>query len=100
MYYLYILVSESSGKYYVGITDDPGRRLIEYNTSERNTYTPKYRPWKIAAIFECGAFLGEARKFENFKKKQKSKTLLEKMISNKPLSGMLTQLVKVPHLRD
>ncbi|MGB4204000.1 MAG: GIY-YIG nuclease family protein, partial [Bacteroidales bacterium] len=86
--------------YYVGVTDDFYRRLQEHNTSERNTFTSKYRPWKIAAVFQCADSLSEARKIENFIKKQKSRKLIEKMINDEPLYGILTKLVRVPYRRD
>jgi putative endonuclease len=99
MYYLYILVSEASGKYYIGVTEDFNRRIVEHNTTDRNTYTSKNRPWKIAVVFECGSNFGEARRIENFIKRQKSKILLEKMINDELLTGSLAHLVRVPHER-
>ena len=53
MWYIYILYSEGFDKYYVGYTKDYRRRLSEHNESMRNTYTSKYRPWEIKAVFEC-----------------------------------------------
>ena len=100
MFYIYILYSESFDKYYVGHTDDYLRRLNEHNHSERDTYTSKYRPWEMAAVFECGNSRGEAQKNERFIKKQKSQKLLEKMVEDKPLTGVLAQLVRVPYVRD
>ncbi|WP_082911433.1 GIY-YIG nuclease family protein [Pedobacter psychrophilus] len=47
MFYLYILYSISSNKYYLGYSEDPERRLLEHNNSERVTYTSKHRPWII-----------------------------------------------------
>ncbi len=78
MYYLYILYSEKSDKYYVGITAQPHQRLIEHNTSERITYTSKHRPWAMVALFECAKNLGEAMKIERFIKKKKNRKLIEK----------------------
>ena len=100
MYYLYILHSISSDKYYVGITNRPKERLIEHNTTDRNTFTSKYRPWEIAALFECGETLGEARKIENYIKKMKSKVFIENLINMDSFDGPLAQLVRVPKLRD
>ena len=100
MYYLYILYSEIFDKYYVGVTNRPEERLTEHNTSDRNTFTAKYRPWVIAALFECGETLGEARKIEHFIKKMKSKVFIETLINSDELHGTLAQLVRVPKLRD
>jgi len=53
MYYIYILYSPNYDKYYVGYSNDPYRRVLEHNTKPFNTYTSKYRPWTLAAVFEC-----------------------------------------------
>ena len=101
MYYLYILYSNSSDKFYVGQSSDPWRRLEEHNTSPLNTFSSKHRPWVIKSIFGPFENRSEAMNLEKFIKKQKSKSLLEKLIDPefKP-SGKLAQLVRVPHVRD
>ena len=100
MYYLYILRSVETGKYYVGHTDQPERRLSEHNNADHNTFTSKYRPWEMAALFECALTRAEAMKIEQFVKKQKSRALIEKLIQGEALTGILAQLVRVPHVRD
>ncbi|NOU45967.1 MAG: GIY-YIG nuclease family protein [Bacteroidales bacterium] len=100
MYYLYILYSESFDKYYVGVTDNPDRRLWEHNNLPRNTFTSRYRPWIFVALFECARTQGEARKIESFIKKQKSRKLIQKIVDQEPLTGILAQLVRVPFVRD
>jgi len=101
-YYIYILFSKENDKYYVGYTNNFKQRLIQHNTQEFfNTYTSKYRPWALAAVFECGPSEKDAIKLERFIKKQKSRKLIEKLID--PLfipEGSLAQLVRVPHVRD
>ena len=47
MWYVYVLYSESSGKSYVGFTNDVERRLYEHNVSESRGFTLRYRPWKL-----------------------------------------------------
>jgi len=96
MFYIYILYSESSDLYYVGHTDDYNRRFSEHNSSDRNTYSANHRPWKLAAVFECGNNRGDAMKIETFIKNQKSRMLIEKLISGKPLIGKLALLRKLP----
>ena len=102
MYYLYILFSESCNIYYVGYTSNYKQRLLQHNNQEYfNTFTAKYRPWKIAALFICGADEKLAINTERFIKKQKSRKLIEQLVN--PLfipSGKLTQLVRVPDVRD
>ncbi len=45
-YFLYILESLKSGKYYIGISSNPYIRLEYHNTIEKG-FTSRYRPWKI-----------------------------------------------------
>jgi len=47
MVYVYVLQSEQAPeRYYIGITDDPMRRLEEHN-SGKSVHTNKFKPWKI-----------------------------------------------------
>ena len=100
MFYLYILYAASSDKYYVGYSNDYQRRLVEHNHSDSNTFTSRYRPWTIKAVFSCGAIVADAIRIERFIKKQKSRKLIETIIEGKQLTGILAQLVRVPHVRD
>ncbi len=96
MFYIYILYSPSSDKYYVGYSNDYQRRLIEHNTTERITYTSKHRPWFLKAAFECLSE-SEAMKIEKFIKKQKSRKFIETICNPcSKLMGQLAQLVRVP----
>jgi putative endonuclease len=101
MYFLYIIYSESADLYYVGYTNDPQRRLIEHNTKPFNTFTSKHRPWVMKAVFECGESASEAINIERFIKKQKSRKLVELICSENFIpDGRLSQLVRVPYIRD
>ena len=101
MFYIYILQSQKSSHFYCGYSDDPWRRVIEHNTKPFNTYTSKYRPWSLAAVFECGEEESDAIRIERFIKKQKSRKLIEKLIERSFIpTGVLAQLVRVPHVRD
>ena len=100
MYYLYILYSSSADKFYVGYTNDYLRRLSEHNSSDRLTFTSKHRPWVLAAAFACGELESEAMKVERFVKKKKSRKLIERIINEETLDGILAHLVRVPHVRD
>ncbi|MDD2963362.1 MAG: GIY-YIG nuclease family protein [Bacteroidales bacterium] len=99
-YYIYILFSESSGRYYIGHSDDPWRRLEEHNSNDHTTYTSKHRPWILAGVFECGDDRGQAMVIERFIKKQRSKAFIEKLLEGQFFDGILAQLVRVPKLRD
>jgi putative endonuclease len=96
MYFIYILYSQSSDKYYVGYSSDPQRRLLEHNTKPFNTYTSKSRPWVLKAVFNCGDEKAVAMKFETYIKKQKSKLFILKLISDRELPPTLAKLVRVP----
>ena len=100
-YFIYILFSQKSGKYYVGHSNDPFRRVNEHNTKPFNTYTSKNRPWSLVAVFFCPGEKSTAMKMEMFIKMQKSKQFIEKIINpDYTFVGALAQLVRVPHKRD
>lgn len=99
MYYIYLLYSTDFDKYYIGYTSDIYKRLNDHNTQEYfNTFTSKYRPWKLAAAFEAGKSEAEAIRIERFIKKQKSRKLLVQLSDPEFIpTGKLAQLVRVPH---
>jgi putative endonuclease len=68
-YFLYILWSESAGKFYIGITEDPHARLIQHNSGV-SKWTAKYRPWRLVHVEEFPTSTG-AREREILLKKQK-----------------------------
>jgi putative endonuclease len=83
MFYVYILYSERTDRYYVGHTNDPQRRLIEHNTTNDNKFTTKFRPWEMLLSFEVSESRGEALKMERFIKKQKSRLFIKRLIESK-----------------
>ncbi len=99
IHYLYILYSEKYDKFYIGETNEYKRRLKEHNNSYRSNYSSKYRPWTLVALFEIEN-RSIARGVESFIKNQKSKDFIKKIVSSDILSGKLSQLVRVPILRD
>ena len=101
MFYLYIIFSDSANKFYVGYSADPWRRLIEHNTKPITTFTSKYRPWMLKAVFQCGTTEAEAMRIEKFIKNQKSRKLLEQLCDPSFIpTEFLAQLVRVPDVRD
>ena len=101
MYYIYILYSTKSDKYYVGYSGNPFQRLQEHNTGFHTTYTSKHRPWVLKAIFKCGEDVGEVIRMERFIKSQRSRKFLERLCDPEFLpEGKLSQLARVPHMRD
>ncbi|MBA4172746.1 MAG: excinuclease ABC subunit C [Hyphomicrobium sp.] len=68
MNYVYLLQSQiDSNRYYVGISNDPTRRLDEHNGG-KSIHTNKFRPWKI--IVQVG--FADATKASAFKRYLKS----------------------------
>ena len=101
MYYLYILYSAEADKYYVGHSSDPWQRLEQHLSNSGEKYTGSYRDWKLVAVFEISSSKGDADKIEKFIKRQKSRALIDKILSSGFVgTGMLAQLVRVPHVRD
>jgi putative endonuclease len=62
MFFLYILQSTKTGRYYIGSTGDLQARLAEHN-SDKSRYTRNRGPWKMV-YSESFATLGLARRRE------------------------------------
>jgi putative endonuclease len=94
MFYIYILYSQKSDKYYIGLTTDVNRRLEEHNHPPINKkYTAKHLPWKLKFFFECSDSRGIGLKVERFIKNQKSRNFLEKLIVHKDDPDYFSDLV-------
>lgn len=78
-FYVYILYSATSDKYYVGSTDDLTIRLNQHNTG-RNISTKHGIPWVIKYT-EMFSSRGESLNRENEIKKKKSRKYIEWLIS-------------------
>ena len=66
-YHVYVL-RNPKGRYYVGLSEDPRRRLQEHNAG-LSQWTKGHRPREI--VWQNGPLpLGEARKLENKLKRQ------------------------------
>ena len=75
---VYILHSEKDKKFYVGSTNDLARRLEEHFRGSEKA-TKNRRPLKLAYNKEFNTLL-EARRWERYIKKQKSRLFIEKLI--------------------
>ncbi|MCK4661688.1 MAG: GIY-YIG nuclease family protein [Bacteroidales bacterium] len=100
MFYIYILYSKKSDKYYVGYTDNVQRRLKEHNNPQKIKYTSKHLPWELISSFKVGNNKGIAMKIEKFIKKQKSKKFIQIVVSSPYSIDKIAQLVRVPRTRD
>lgn len=74
--------------------------MDEHNNSLHVTFTSKLRPWLLKATYLCGEDESSAVKIERFIKQQKSRKLIERLVKGGEFTGILAQLVRVPHERD
>ncbi|MCF7848492.1 MAG: GIY-YIG nuclease family protein [Kiritimatiellales bacterium] len=77
--YVYILQSETSGRYYIGSTNSPDRRLTQHNNGSVKA-TRNQGPWKRVALIEFKD-LSMACKAEYHLKRQKNRRATEHAIS-------------------
>lgn len=78
MFFMYILQSELTRKYYIGSTNDLSKRLVQHNAG-RTPSTKNYRPWKLlySEPFET---LSEARRRERQVKAWKNPSYMIKTL--------------------
>ena len=94
MFYIYILYSYRSDKYYIGLTSDVNRRLEEHNNpSVYSKYSAKYIPWELKVSFECSDSRGDGLIIERFIKNQKSRIFVEKLIAEKDNPAYFEDLI-------
>ena len=91
MFYIYIIYSESADKYYTGHTDDPERRLFEHNNLDVDSFTSKFRPWKIVFKYPISESRSQAIIIERSLKNRKSKIVLKKLIEKQKDTVFLIQ---------
>ena len=80
MFYIYILYSTSSDKYYIGYTEDINKRLFMHNNPINNKYTSKHLPWILKKSFEVGYSKNIALRMERKIKNMKSRKFIEKLL--------------------
>jgi len=69
-YFLYVLWSDMGRRFYIGISEDPSKRLLQHNEGLRG-WTARYRPWALVHSEKYPNY-GAARKREIELKKQKT----------------------------
>ena len=75
MYYVYLLESETSGRYYIGHTQDITDRLMYHNTG-RSVFTRGRGPWRMLA-YRTFSTRSAAMKAEYKLKKMKDRKLIQ-----------------------
>jgi putative endonuclease len=68
-YFVYVLWSETSRRFYIGITENLAHRLAQHNEG-LSAWTSRYRPWALV-YQERKPDYGLARRRENELKRQK-----------------------------
>jgi putative endonuclease len=76
--YVYILRNQKSGRFYIGIAEDPEKRLARHNAG-KVTATRTWRPLEIAFKQQYGSKL-QAQRIERHLKSLKRRDALEKII--------------------
>ncbi|NTU53472.1 MAG: GIY-YIG nuclease family protein [Chlorobiaceae bacterium] len=82
-YFLYILKSETSDRYYIGSSANPHRRL-EYHNGFEKGFTSCYRPWHIVFTKEYPS-KAEAHAAETKIKGWKSRKMIDRVIAGEAL---------------
>ena len=80
-HFVYVLLSEKTGRAYIGSSDDVAARLNLHNLG-KVTATKYQRPYQLAYTEEFETRT-EARQREAWLKKQKSRILLDVLIAKK-----------------
>jgi len=80
MYYTYILISEKSGRLYIGHTENLDKRLIEHNSGQTKSIKSK-GPWSLIFKKEFQS-RSDAVKFELKLKSYKNKKYILDNINN------------------
>lgn len=77
MQYVYVLQSDADpGRFYVGATADPERRLLEHNAG-KSIHTNKHKPWKLAVSIGF-ADRAKALRFERYLKSGSGRAFAKK----------------------
>ena len=76
-YEVYVIKSKC-GKFYIGLSENAENRLKKHNEG-KSKWTSKYKNWRIIYKKEFKN-LSEARKWENYLKRQKGGNGLKKVI--------------------
>jgi putative endonuclease len=79
MFYLYILESIETKRFYVGSTNDLKRRIKEHNAG-KNRSTKFYMPWRLI-YYEAYITMDLARKAEIFYKKSQGRRQIKKKLN-------------------
>jgi predicted GIY-YIG superfamily endonuclease len=69
-YFLYVLWSPSSRRFYIGISEDPDQRLTQHNAADARGWTRGHQPWSLVHVERYESY-DDARRRELDLKAQK-----------------------------
>jgi predicted GIY-YIG superfamily endonuclease len=95
MWHLYILWSDRSSKFYIGISEHPFTRFERHNSDLNTGYTAPGRPWVLKGIWEAGPLESDGVKVERFIKKQKNIKIIHHLLNDGELYGPLSHLQRI-----
>ena len=94
MFFIYILYSESSDKYYIGYTENVEKRLFVHNNPIKVCYTSKHIPWVLKRFFSVGDSKTKVLRVERKIKKMKSRRFIEELLDLDTGQGIFISLLK------
>jgi putative endonuclease len=77
-YFVYVIVSDRTGRLYVGMSADVKARISEHNRGQTKS-TKGYRPWRLVFVEEFPDRI-EARKREKYLKGGSGKELIKRRL--------------------
>ena len=80
-YFVYILQSDSTGKYYIGCTDNVERRVFQHNAGYSKA-TKGGVPWEVKRVEEFQTLMA-ARRREAQIKRMKSRKWIEELLGER-----------------
>jgi putative endonuclease len=81
LYEVYVIKSENN-RYYIGLSENADKRLKEHNQG-LSKWTKRDKNWQIIYRKKCNN-LTEARKWENYLKKQKGGQGFKRLVQDVP----------------
>ena len=94
MFYVYILFSKSSDRFYIGHTNDLDRRLMEHNNPvSGKKYSAKHGDWELVFSLPVSEARSDAFRVERFFKKQKNREFILRLIENQNNSEYCNHLL-------
>ena len=89
--WLYALCNDTNEEIYIGISDNPDRRIVEHNKG-KNRYTKAFLPWSIFYLERFNDY-GSARVGEKYYKRSNNKKKLRLHLENWRNTGELIRVL-------